>query len=125
MVDEKKGSRAAAMGRRGGLKGGKARAAALTPEQLRASGEKAAQARWGPKATHLGSLPIVGLAIPCANLDNGLRVISQRGFYSVIGGSVPTSGQSGRAGDVPSFLAARNLQPFISKELRATVSRPI
>jgi hypothetical protein len=35
------------LGRRGGLKGGKARAAAMTPEERRASAQKAALARWG------------------------------------------------------------------------------
>lgn len=37
---------AVALGRLGGLKGGHARAAALTPEQLSESGRKAVQARW-------------------------------------------------------------------------------
>ena len=36
----------AAAGRKGGLKGGKARAAKLTPEERRESARKAAQARW-------------------------------------------------------------------------------
>lgn len=40
---------AVALGRRGGLKGGPARRAALTPEQRRESAQKAAQARWGLK----------------------------------------------------------------------------
>ena len=35
------------LGRRGGLKGGKARAAKLTPEQRREIAKKAASARWG------------------------------------------------------------------------------
>ncbi len=38
---------AVALGRRGGLKGGKARAAALSPEQRKQSAKKAAEARWG------------------------------------------------------------------------------
>jgi hypothetical protein len=38
-----------ALGRRGGLKGGKARAEKLTPEQRSEIAEKAAQARWKPK----------------------------------------------------------------------------
>jgi hypothetical protein len=38
---------AVALGRLGGLKGGKARASKLTPEQRRESARKAAQARWG------------------------------------------------------------------------------
>lgn len=34
------------IGRRGGLKGGKARAASLTPEQRKETAKKAAEARW-------------------------------------------------------------------------------
>jgi hypothetical protein len=39
-------SPAAALGRRGGLKGGKARAAKMTPEERRAAAKKAVEARW-------------------------------------------------------------------------------
>lgn len=42
----KKNLAAVALGRLGGLKGGKARAARLTPEQRRAIAKKAASARW-------------------------------------------------------------------------------
>lgn len=38
---------AVALGRLGGLKGGKARAEKLTPEQRREIAKKAARARWG------------------------------------------------------------------------------
>lgn len=38
---------AIALGRRGGLKGGKARAERMTPEQRSESARKAAAARWG------------------------------------------------------------------------------
>jgi len=40
---------AVALGRRGGLKGGHARAAKLTPEQRRKSALKAAMARWAER----------------------------------------------------------------------------
>jgi hypothetical protein len=40
---------AVSLGRLGGLKGGKARASSLTPEQRKAIAEKAAQSRWGKK----------------------------------------------------------------------------
>ena len=40
---------AVALGRLGGLKGGHARAAKLTPEQRRKSAMKAAKARWAKK----------------------------------------------------------------------------
>ena len=40
---------AVALGRLGGLKGGKARASKMTPEQRKESARKAAKARWGKK----------------------------------------------------------------------------
>lgn len=43
---EGKNPNAVALGRLGGLKGGKARASKLTPEQRRGIAKKAAKARW-------------------------------------------------------------------------------
>jgi hypothetical protein len=45
----RKNPAAVALGRRGGLKGGKARAASLTPEQRSEIARKAAKKRWGMK----------------------------------------------------------------------------
>jgi len=42
---------AVSLGRRGGLKGGKARAAKLSPEQRKEIAKKAASARWHPSDT--------------------------------------------------------------------------
>ena len=44
--DEGKDPAAVALGRKGGLKGGKARAANMTPEERSAAARKAAAARW-------------------------------------------------------------------------------
>jgi hypothetical protein len=44
--DAGKDPAAVALGRKGGLKGGKARAAKLTPEQRSEAARKAARARW-------------------------------------------------------------------------------
>jgi hypothetical protein len=44
--DEGKDPAAVSLGRRGGLKGGKARAEKLTPEQRSEIAKRAAQARW-------------------------------------------------------------------------------
>ena len=43
---KKKNPHAVALGRRGGLKGGPARAAKMTPEERRESARKAVEARW-------------------------------------------------------------------------------
>jgi hypothetical protein len=45
--DAGKDPAAVALGRKGGLKGGKARAAKLTPKQRSDAAKKAARARWG------------------------------------------------------------------------------
>ena len=47
--DEGKDPAAVALGRKGGLKGGKARAAKMTPEQRSEAARKAAAARWQKK----------------------------------------------------------------------------
>jgi hypothetical protein len=46
MSKKKKNVNAVALGRLGGLKGGKARAHKLTPEERSESARKASQARW-------------------------------------------------------------------------------
>lgn len=46
LPDEGKDPAAVALGRKGGLKGGKARAASMTPEQRSEAARKAAAARW-------------------------------------------------------------------------------
>ena len=48
-VPDGKDPAAVALGRKGGLKGGKARADALTPEQRKVSALKAAHARWSKR----------------------------------------------------------------------------
>ena len=45
-AEPEKDPHAVALGRKGGLKGGKARAAKMTPEQRREIARKAAAARW-------------------------------------------------------------------------------
>lgn len=44
--DEGKNPAAVALGRKGGLKGGKARAASMTPEERSEAARRAAKARW-------------------------------------------------------------------------------
>jgi hypothetical protein len=48
-ADEGKNPAAVELGRKGGLKGGKARADSMTAEQRKEAAQKAARARWGEK----------------------------------------------------------------------------
>src|SRR5579885_3425466 len=71
---------------------GKARSESMTPEQRRESARHAAQQRWAgkgpliPKETHPGVLKVADIELPCAVLDTGTRVFSQRGMFSALGG---------------------------------------
>ena len=112
--------------------GGKARAAALTPEERSKIAKKGADARWNsklPKATHEGTLKI--LSIPCSVLDNGMRLLSEREFTRALGGKRGGSHwkRQRELGDdgakLPVFLSAKNLTPFIPKELAVALNSPI
>lgn len=115
----------------GKSKGGIARAKALSPEERSEIAKRAAKARWEdvPEATHIGELQIGNLALPCAVLPDGTRVISQGGvataFGPVTGGwQMRKRAADENAGDLPPFLVAGSLKPYISSELRALVSSP-
>jgi hypothetical protein len=109
-------------------KGGRARAARLTPEQRREiarQGGRARSARYQapnpdaiPWAVAEGTLTIGDAKIPCAVLDNGKRVLSQQGVLLALGRARAARGGEGASVDVgAAFLRAKNLKPFISKEL--------
>lgn len=119
----------------GRAKGGVARAKSLSAQERKEIAEKAAKARWGDSpgihsATHIGELHIGELILPCAVLPDGTRVISQGGIATAFG---PVTGgyqarkraASEHAGDLPPFLIAGSLNPFISSELRTLVTAPI
>jgi hypothetical protein len=109
--------------------GGRARAEKLTPEQRSAIATIAAESRWKqkadlegmprlPKATHLGELKM-GDGIPCAVLENGKRVLTQRGMFVALGRNKnPTTGHTSTADSRPGFLSAANLNEFIPEDLR-------
>ena len=113
--------------------GGRARAEALSPRKRSDIAKKAARARWStddnivPRATHEGMLATGG--IPCAVLDDGRRVLSQRGVGRALGRQY--SSKLARAGKieggdpVPFFLAGETLKPFIPDDLLVRITKPI
>ena len=81
-----------------------------------------------PKAEHEGVLKIGELEIPCAVLDDGRRVLSQRGVNRALGrkhGGESFRRRNSPGGELPVFLGPENLKQFISDDLAAVVSRPI
>jgi hypothetical protein len=69
------------------------------------------------RATHTGELKIGNVSIPVAVLEDGTRVITQRGMFVALGmHKNPSKGQASIV-DRPGFLSADNLTPFIPEEL--------
>jgi hypothetical protein len=113
---------ARALARRGSSRGGRARAERLSPEERSAIARAAATKRWGSEAVPApndGELLIGDRAIKCAVTEDGTRLINQETFLTALDRAPRPKGGTGiRAGFVPAFLSANNLQPYISKELR-------
>lgn len=65
-------------------------------------------------------ITIMGMKIECAVLEDGTRVISQRGLNRALEVT-----EGGGARNLPRFLYLKPLEPFISAELRARVTNPI
>ena len=118
-----------------GALGGKKRAELLSPEKKREIAVQGARTRWGltdrdagihiPKSIASGVLKVGGIA--CAVLDDeeNTRVLTQTGFLTAIGRfATPKSTKNPDLANLPAFLRAKNLEPFISKELAAS-STPV
>ncbi|MFZ0887610.1 MAG: P63C domain-containing protein [Candidatus Binataceae bacterium] len=103
-----------------------ARAQNLTSEQRKDISRKAALARWDggnlPVATHESKEPLrIGdMELYCAVLQNKTRVITQASFLRVLGRSRSPKAGTGvfaTVDELPFFLQADALKPFISDEL--------
>jgi len=109
--------------------GGKARAAALSPERRSEIASLAARTRYlRPlrKASHAGVLEVADLKIPCYVLEDGTRVLSQRGLNEAFG-IVHGGGDARQIGGqrMPRFIRLRALEPFIPNEITAGLIEPI
>lgn len=114
----------------GKAKGGKARAAALTPERRKEISEAAVKAKAElkklPRATHGSAehpLKIGDIEIPCYVLNDGTRVLSQRGFIEGVGMSQGSS----RTGDARhvALLESEAVKPYVNNELLPLLKNPI
>ena len=112
----------------GKAKGGFARAEVLSPEKRASIAKNAALKRWegqGPVALHEGDLSLAGIKLSCAVLDTGQRVLSQSAFMRALNRARQAKGRTHYKGDVelPAFLTAQNLRPFIPDDLKVTSSQ--
>jgi len=125
---------AKALSARGAAKGGLARARNMTPEERSASARAAVQARWVKagkepmrQATHVGELIIGNAKLKCAVLNDGTRVLNQADFMRAIGRARSPKAGTGvlsTVDELPFFLQAEALKPFITDDLRSS-TKPI
>jgi hypothetical protein len=117
-------------------KGGLARAEKLTADERSAIASGAARARWEdaanlPAVDFPGSLKLGDISIPCAVLTDGSRILSENGIANaLLGGRSGASKRKKKAASeagahLPLFVAPRQLDPFISKDLRDGPLTPI
>lgn len=102
--------------------GGEARARNLTSAERSEIARKAATARWAahlPDATHEGELNIGSLALPVAVTSDGTRLMISKAFLTALGR--PWKGSYAHT-ELPNFIAAKNLLPFVTDELRSILS---
>jgi len=112
----------------GRVRSGRARMELLSPEQRSELARQGAQARWEAerqleeqadrifRATHAGEIPIGGTIIQCAVLEDGTRVISRNAVFRAFGRSKRGRARNeSRVPNMPSFIDAKNLQPFVSQ----------
>lgn len=101
--------------------GGRARAKSLSPEKRAEIARRAAEKRWEKegrqhvaRATHEGVLKIGATELPVAVLEGGTRVITSYAMMTALGR--PWKG-SYRRTELPNFIDAPNLIPFITQDL--------
>ena len=115
----------------GKAKGGYARAEQLTPAERSAIAKKGASARWNidaEEAVGSGKIQIGDITIPCAVLPGGIRVLSERALTKAFGGKRGGSHWKRMKADpdganLPVFLSAKNIRPFIVKDLTDGLNR--
>jgi hypothetical protein len=111
-------------------RGGRTRAEKLSASERKKIASQAARTRWDvekkvPKATHGSAdhpLKIGEIEIPCYVLEDGTRVLSQRG---TLGGLGLSQGSSPGGDRLVSFATGKAISPFIPADLLALIENPI
>lgn len=69
-------------------------------------------------ATHQGELPIGEVVLPCAVLEDGTRIITKSAIFKAFGRTKRGRPKVEiRVPNMPAFIDANNLQPFIGEDL--------
>ena len=138
MAERNPSKAASELAKLGSAKGGKARAAAMSPEERRESARAAVMARWqktkGVAHSHAPIQAIYGapdrplriglIEIPCYVLSDGRRVLAQRGLQVGIGFS-PSGGSKAGERRLAQFLGSLQSKGIDTNDLIARINNPI
>ncbi len=108
----------------GRARGGEARAKALPAKRRSEIGKKGAAARWDPtiRIAEYGDeehpLLIGGVKVPCFVLNDGERVLSQRGFFDALG-------ITSRGGEMERFITHTQLERYLPPESIGALRNPL
>lgn len=122
-----------------GKKGGEARAAKLSKQELSEAASLAARSRWAkekgdvPKTEFTGTILIGTQEIDCAVVEIGgeaVRLLSERSVTKALGGKRGGSHwrrlkQNPDGANLPLYVSAKNLGAFISSDLQVALTSPI
>jgi len=110
---------------KGRSRGGQAKNAKMTPEQRKELSMKMVAAKKDkatlPRATHGSAehpLRIGDVELPCYVLEDGTRVLSQRGLITGLG-------MGSGADRLPNFFRGKAISPFVNNELMGAIQNPI
>lgn len=112
-------------------KGGFARASVLSKPKLHEIAQIGAKARWDTSieiAKRSGAIVIGDISIPCAVLEDGTRMLSERAITKAFGGKRGGSHwkrlkENPDGAYLPVFLSAGNINPFINNDLTDGLAR--
>lgn len=110
--------------RPGRSRGGAARAKVLPPKRRSEIAKSGAAARWDPtiRTAQYGDdehpLLIGGVQVPCYVLDDGERVLSQRGFFDALG-------ITSRGGEMDRFISLANLDKYLDADTVNALRSPL
>ncbi len=111
-----------------------ARSKSLTKDERSDIAKKAALVRWTEdadiaKAKYKGSIRIGDIEIDCAVLEDGTRLLSERAITKAFGGKRGGSHwlrkKSGVESNLPVYISASNIRPFINEDLEKALNNPI
>ena len=139
MVNKLASEHAKTLSALGSAKGGKARAARLSPEERSDIARRAAEARWSnegtpakiPKETHDGILRLSSstlgtIELPVGVLEDGTRIVSTRGINRALGSTTTGTPRTDKIGarQLPYILASDALKSHLNNELIARLMYP-